>query len=116
MSKYFCPYCSNIINCMHDLRYLAEDLDSELELESEIESEIESEESKSEFESKSESEESSMVVDITQRNPKRKNIEIEIEIENITYKFKKIKVNKKISFKRKVDEICNTNSNKKNKI
>lgn len=73
MSKYYCPYCTDIISCMHELRYILDEPEE-------------------------------ICVNI---NNKRN---FEEDINTITFKFKKIKVDKKISINRyKIDKKLSIN-------
>jgi hypothetical protein len=121
MPKYYCPYCPDLISCIHDNKYVVDEPESEFELFN-IKS---STKRRNSDENKSLLDESEpMIISelLNISSTKRKNsddnpnILIEDSIKDITYKLKKIKVTKKISYKRKPDEIIDTNYNKKIKV
>jgi hypothetical protein len=154
MPKYYCPYCPDLISCIHDNKYLVD----ESEFEFEILNTKPSIKRRNSDDNKSLLDESEPMI-ITDSEPiivssellniksstkrininnhnlisdsepiliksstKRRNsddnpnILIENSIKDITNRLKKIKVTKKISYKRKPDEIIYTKCNKKIKV
>ncbi len=98
MPKYYCPYCPDIKGCIHDNKYLLDESESDFELFN-IKSSIKRKNS-----------------DDNDNDNDNDNLIIDNSIKDITYRFKKIKVTKKISYKRKPDEIIDITYNKKIKV
>ena len=146
MPKYYCPYCPDLISCIHDNKYLVDESELEFEIlntKSSIKRRNSNNKSlldESEPMIISESEllnikSSTKRININNHNltsdsepiiikssTKRRNSDdntnvlIENSIKDITNRLKKIKVTKKISYKRKPDEIIDTKYNKKIKV
>ena len=125
MPKYYCPYCPDLLSCIHDNKYLVDESKSFTKRRNSDDNKylldgsepiIVSSDSEPIIVS-SDSELLNIKSSTKRRNSDdNPNILIENSIKDIANRLKKIKVTKKISYKRKPDEIIDTTYNKKIKV
>ena len=116
MPKYYCPYCPDLLSCIHDNKYLVDESKSFTKRRNSDDNKYLLDGSEPIIVS-SDSELLNIKSSTKRRNSDdNPNILIENSIKDIANRLKKIKVTKKISYKRKPDEIIDTTYNKKIKV